>query len=327
MTPETRPEIVTLGECLASFVALEPGPLVGVDGFRRVIAGAEANVAVGLSRLGHTAGFIGRVGDDPFGETILRALRADGVDTACVRIERDGWTGLMVRDRPGVGPSSVEYRRRDSAGSHLAPDDVAAAAAWFASARWLHVTGITLAISATSRAAVLAALELARGHGVPVSLDVNLRRKLWSDEDAVGAIRPLLAGIEVVLGSTEELAVLTGLGEATPEALARGVLELGAATAVVKLGAGGALEMTAGGPPVLRPAVPVPTTVDTVGAGDGFCAGWIAARLEGLAGAARLDLANACGAAALSAIGDQPGLPTRAQAAQIGALATGEVLR
>ncbi len=71
-------EVVTLGECLVSFVAAATGPLAEVGTFHRYVAGAEANVAVGLARLGHPSAFIGRVGDDSFGTTIVRRLRGTG---------------------------------------------------------------------------------------------------------------------------------------------------------------------------------------------------------------------------------------------------------
>ena len=86
---------------------------------------------------------------------------------------------------------------------------------------------------------------------------------------------------------------------------------------MVKLGADGAVARERGGEPVASPGLRVPSVVDPVGAGDGFCAGFIAARLEGQDLATALRAANACGAAAVAAVGDLAGLPTRIELARL----------
>jgi 2-dehydro-3-deoxygluconokinase len=320
-------EVVTLGECLVSFVAVEPGPLADISAFRAVAAGAEANVAVGVARLGHASAFVGRVGTDPFGRTLMRALRGEGVDVAHLRPD-DAPTGLMIRDRPALGPGHVEYRRTGSAGSRLAPVDVAEAAEVFATASWLHVSGVTAAISPTAREAVGAAIELAAAHGLQISLDLNLRRRLWTDAEAAAVLRPLAARADVVLGSLDEFAAIAGPDPAaSSEELVTAALALGAPTIVFKLGDAGAFEASADGPIVVTRPPAVASVIDVVGAGDAFCAGWIVATLEGLAGAERLSLANACGAASVGAMGDQAGLPTRVEADRLMTSPSGAVLR
>jgi len=104
-------------------------------------------------------------------------------------------------------------------------------------------------------------------------------------------------------------------------------LALGAPTIVLKLGAAGAIEASADGPIVAMRPPAVTAVIDVVGAGDAFCAGWIVATLEGLAGAERLGLANACGAASVGAMGDQAGLPTRAETDRLMTSPSGAVLR
>lgn len=118
-----------------------------------------------------------------------------------------------------------------------------------------------------------------------------------------------------------------GDGSAPPEAAASSLLDLGARTAVIKLSASGALELAEGAAPLRRPALPVATVVDPVGAGDAFAAGYIAARLEGLDGAAALELGNACGASAVATLGDQTGLPTRAEADRLVRSVAGDAIR
>ncbi len=313
------PEVITLGECLASLLASTPGSLAEATSFERHVAGAEANVAVGLVRLGHTAGFIGRIGDDGFGTAIVRKLRGEGVDVAHLVVDPTA-TGVMFRERRLLGASTVVYQRSGSAGSRLAVDDVerAASAGVFESARWLHLTGITPALSASARAATIRARDLARTAGLTISLDINLRRRLWSDEEAAPVLRELAAGVDVVLGSDDELALLAGLEpDAVPEDLVATVTRLGPSTAVAKLGADGALALEAGATPIHEAAITVRTVVDPVGAGDAFCAGFIAGRLDGTDLATALQMGNGCGALAVAASGDQAGLPDREELARL----------
>ncbi len=320
-----RTEVVTLGECLVALVASAPGPLAEAAVFERHIAGAEANVAVGLARLGHRVGYIGRVGADGFGTAILRKLRGEGVDVSGLTVDAEAPTGVLIRERRVLGPAQVLYYRAGSAGSRVAPEDVDAAAG-FAGARWLHVTGITPALSESARAAVERAIELAREAGMTISLDLNLRRRLWSEAEAAPVFRALAARADIVMGDADEAAVAVGAAS-EPEALARALVALGTLTAVIKLGAEGAVAATRDGSVVRSPALAVEQVVDPVGAGDAFAAGFIAATLEGLGLEAALRTANACGAAAVAAIGDMAGLPDRAELERLLAATGGDTLR
>jgi len=158
-----------------------------------------------------------------------------------------------------------------------------------------------------------AAVSAAREAGLTVSLDLNLRRKLWSDAVAAPVLRRLAADVDIVLGGQHEAAVVSSTHEGSdPAELAAALLALGPKLAVVKLGAQGALALETGASAVHRAALAVPVVVDSVGAGDAFCAGFIGARLEGRDLGLALEMGNACGAAAVSALGDLTGLPERA---------------
>lgn len=311
-----RFDVVTLGESLMAFVATTPGPLAESRLFDRHVAGAEANVAVGLARLGHSVAYVGRVGGDAFGTAIVRRLGGEGVDVSQLAVDADARTGVMFRERRVLGAMDVVYHRAGSAGSRLTVEDVERAGAdgVFAGARWVHLTGITPALSPSARAAMERALGLARAAGATVSLDINLRRRLWSDDEAAPVLRALASGVDVVLGSVDELAVIAATdADRDPEALVADIAELGPATVVAKLGAGGAVGLEAGGFAVGAPAFEVPMVVDPVGAGDAFCAGFIAGRLEGTDLATALRMGNACGALAVVTSGDQAGLPDRTE--------------
>ena len=340
----TGPEVVTLGECLVSLVAREVGPLAEATTFHRHVAGAEANVAVGLVRLGHPVAYIGRVGDDGFGTAILRRLRGEGIDTRCVRVEPEGGTGIMFRERRAVGPSEVVYRRAVSAGSRMGAEDIEAAveAGLFVGARHLHLTGITPALSESCRGAVDAAIKAARSVGMSVSLDLNLRRRLWSDDQARPVLAALVPRADIVFASLEEAAVVAGgaaVGDPAERAavggdpaeraagVARRLLDLGTGRVVLKLDAGASGSYVPDGSPVVVPAVPDVPLIDPVGAGDAFCAGYLAAMLEGADEATALSLGNACGASVIGAEGDLAGAPSRAEADRIRRFSAGQSIR
>ena len=319
MAAQRETEVVTLGECLASFVAADAGPLAEARRFTRHIAGAEANVAVGLARLGHAVAYIGRVGGDGFGTAILRALRGEGVDVRHLTIDDSARTGVMFRERRVLGAMDVVYHRAGSAGSRLTPEDVVRAVddGVFEGIRWLHLTGITPALSDSARAATMRALEEGRRIGATVSLDVNLRRRLWSDEQAAPVLRDLASRVNVVFGSTDELALVAGADiDSEPDQLVAAVAATGPRTVVVKLGRDGALGRD-GETSMAVPGIAVTDVVDPVGAGDAFCAGFIAGRLDGVDLTTALRMGNACGALAVAASGDQSGLPDRVELARL----------
>jgi 2-dehydro-3-deoxygluconokinase len=310
---DEAPEVIAVGEPLIALLAVGPAPLADVEAFSRHVAGAEANTAVGLARLGHTALYVGRVGDDGFGRTIVRRLRGEGVDVSGIVVDAERRTGLMVRERRALGPSEVLYYRAGSAGSALGRADIDALSAAFVGARWLHITGITPALSDSAHEAVLRAVDLARASDVRVSFDINLRRRLWSDEAAAARLHPIAVGADLVFGDADELAVVAGVAP-SPDGLdaARALRAGGSGSVIIKRGAAGAT-LVGEGKPVNAPAVPVARVVDTVGAGDAFCAGYLAALLHGLDAAAALRWGNGCAAAALSVEGDLIGLPNRVE--------------
>ncbi|QGV77017.1 sugar kinase [Streptomyces ficellus] len=299
--------LVTLGEAMAVVAATQPGPLGPGTPLRLAFAGAEATVAIGVSRLGHQASWTGTVGADSAGTMILDGLRGEGVDVTRARVDASEPTGLMLRERRTPDRTRVTYYRRGLAGARLSPDDVDPDLV--AGAGVLHVTGITPALGEAPRAAVRRAVEIARDAGVPVTLDLNYRSLLWSREEAAAELTELVAHADIVFAGPEEAALV--VPEATPAAMAVALLELGPREAVLKLGARGALTATPGAVHV-QDAVPV-TLVEPIGAGDAFVAGYLAGLLDGGSVAHRLRLAATCGAFAVSVPGDWEGLPRRSE--------------
>jgi 2-dehydro-3-deoxygluconokinase len=304
--------LVTLGETMGLLTPETPGPLHHARGLHLSIAGAESNVAIGVRRLGGAATWIGRVGADEVGDLLLRELRAEDVG---VRVVRDtAPTGLMLKTIRAAGITRVTYYRTASAGSRLSPDDLDEAL--IAGAGVLHVTGITPALGTGPAAAVRAAIEIAAGAGVPVSLDVNYRSALWNEASARACLRELAGRADVVFAGESEAALLTAAspaGPLGPADLARTIAAAGPAQVVIKRGAAGCTAVIDGA--VLeQPAVPV-LAVDPVGAGDAFVAGYLAELLAGQPPSVRLATAAAAGAFAVTVSGDWEGLPHRADLA------------
>lgn len=301
--------VLTFGETMGLFRAADVGSLADVDEARIGTGGADSNVAIGLSRLGVPAAWVGRVGDDGLGRRVLRDLRGEGVDVHAIVDDRAP-TGLMVKEKPLPHRTRVWFYRSGSAGSRLRPDDIDAALV--ETAALVHVTGITASISASARQAVRRVLALARGSGVPVSFDVNHRSSLWREGDPAPVYRELASAADLVFAGEDEAALLVGQGTG-PSALLEGMLALGPATAVLKRGELGSMA-SEDGRVVESPALRVPV-VDTVGAGDAFVAGFLAARLQGDDLAGCLRLATAAGAFACLGPGDWESSPRRADLA------------
>jgi 2-dehydro-3-deoxygluconokinase len=305
-------EFVTFGERMGVLAADELGPLR--NGHRMVLgmAGSESNVAIGVRRLGHSVAWAGRVGADPIGRLVLRELRAEDVDVSHATTDDAAPTGFMLKIRRTTATTEVVYSRRDSAGSRLSRADLDTNL--IAGARMLHVTGITMALSESARDCVLAAVEIARAHGVRVSLDVNHRTTLWTDADARTALLDVVARCDFVFASEHEAALLVGALD--PSDAAQAVAKLGPRHAIVKRGELGYVACI-DGQPYSGAALSVPVA-DPVGAGDAFVAGYLASWLEGQDPADTLRTANRAGAFVVAVSGDWEGLPTRAELAAFG---------
>jgi 2-dehydro-3-deoxygluconokinase len=239
--------LFTFGETMGLVAADGIGPLEYARSFSFGIGGAESNVAIGVARLGATATWLGRVGPDATGDLIERRLRSEDVRTLAIRDE--ACTGLMVKHRRSGSTLHVDYHRAGSAGSRLSPADIPAAEVRNASI--LHVTGITPALSDSARSAVFQAVETARSAGVPVSVDVNYRAKLWSRFDAAPVLRDLVSRADLVFAGPAEAALFVD-GSAPLDGLAA----LGPAEVIVKDGARGCTALI-GGSRFALPALPV----------------------------------------------------------------------
>jgi 2-dehydro-3-deoxygluconokinase len=298
-------DVVTFGETMVLFTPQSSGPLRFVDRFGKTIAGAESNVAIALARLGHQVRWISRLGDDEFGWYVRNAIRGEGVDTSHVVFDPEAPTAVFFKERQAGQESKVYYYRKGSAASRMTPDDLVEDC--FAGARFLHLTGITPALSDSCRETAEHAIRLARKHGLKVTFDPNIRLKLWSKERAREVLNSLAAQADIVLPGLEEGEILTG--ETTPEGIAAGFLRQGVSTVVVKLGESGAFYATAAGEQEYVAGFPVKQVVDPIGAGDGFAAGFLSGLIRGWSCRDAVRLGNRVGACAVTVPGDIEGYP------------------
>ncbi|MDW7673266.1 MAG: sugar kinase [Bacillota bacterium] len=300
-------EVITLGETMASFFPNQGSNIQHASYYNKATAGAESNVAIGLARLGHKVGWISRLGADPYGRYIFQTLRGEGVDVSQVQWDEVAPTGIFFRESTGLG-KQVIYYRRGSAASMLSPVDLSEE--YFKKAKLLHLTGITPALSTSCRETAAKAIELAKRNKLIISFDPNIRLKLWDINEAKPVLLPMMQQSDIVLIGDEEGKLLFGTNE--PTELVKEVAALGPKIVVVKLGHLGAYWWTEGQQGLVGP-FDVKQVVDTIGAGDGFAAGFLAGYLEQLPIEAAVSRGNKVGALVTTAQNDTDGLPFRSE--------------
>lgn len=305
---------MTLGEVVADVYRERSASEVELP-FTARPGGAPANVAVAAARLGVESGFVGRVGDDLFGDFILGALKASGVDTSAILRESPPTrTTLAFVEVSEDGEREFTfYRSFPAADELLAPDDIRRES--LSGASFANFGSIPL-IKDPVRSATRTFAELANEMDVAVAFDVNLRADLWESLDAFReAVEPMLDLSTVIKLNEDELSPV--LGTANPGAAADTLLDRGASLVLVSMGGEGAFYATR----TFRgesPVFPIDQVVDATGAGDAFLAGTLAHLSESPGwpddeGSVReaVRRGTAAGALACTQFGAMEGLPTR----------------
>jgi len=296
LSDSTVPEIICIGETMA-LVTPTDAPLARAAEATIGLAGAESNVAAGIVAAGHRAAWASRLGADPLGDRIAEELSRRGI-LLWVDRDEDAPTGVMFKD-PGAEGSSVHYYRRGSAASRMTRGQVPAER--LAGVRIVHTTGITPALSTTCREMVDLLFEDARAAGALVSFDVNDRRALWSMEDAATTLARLANAADIAFVGRDEAERVWGTATASD---IRAFLP-NCALLVVKDGDVGATAFNGDAEPVFVPA-PTVEVVEPVGAGDAFASGFLAATLEDLPLADRLQAGHDAAARVLRIAADMP---------------------
>ena len=313
-------DIIALGELLVDFCSTEADvDLIDAPGFAKAPGGAPANVAVGAAKLGRSAAFIGKVGNDPFGHFLKQALDRQNVDTSRLAMIDDVRTTLAFVAVRSQGGNDFIFYRNPGADQELSPDDIDPA--FIAAGKVLHYGSIST-IDAKPREATLKALRLAGEAGLLRSYDPNYRPALWPSEDL--ARRRMAEGFahaDLAKISDQEWGVVCGTDDF--EDGAKGLLDAGVKLVVQSRGPDGAAYYSP------RASGHVPgfevDAIETTGSGDGFVASMLVDLLDrgigrddlGQLDAGTLDeiirRANAVGAITATRYGAIPALPTAQQ--------------
>ena len=261
-------EVISLGEALIDFISLESGvSLEDAPGFEKCPGGAPANYAVACARLGIRTGFIGKVGDDPFGRFLATTLASNGVDVSQVAYSEHR-TALAFVSIAEDGDRHFMFYRRPCADTMLEEGDIDGG--YIAGSRLLHFGTVSLSES-PSREATLRAVELASGSGVNVSFDPNIRFHLWAKdrEEIREEVISVARRCNTFLPSQEEAEFLSGM---EVEGALEEFLAWGPDRVCIKLGERGCI--AGDGRETVRVGGIRARAVDCTGAGDGFDAGF-----------------------------------------------------
>lgn len=202
-------KIVTMGEIMLRLSTPGNEKFIQADEFDINYGGSEANVAVSLANYGYDTEYVSAIPDNPIGDCAVAALRKYNVGTKYISRSGDRLGIYYLEPGSSVRPSNIVY---DRAGSSIAcaTADLFDFDAIFADADWFHFTGITPALSDSAAALTEAALKAARAHGVTVSVDLNFRKKLWSQEKAREVMTNLMQYVDVCIGNEEDAEKVLG---------------------------------------------------------------------------------------------------------------------
>jgi 2-dehydro-3-deoxygluconokinase len=210
------PKVVTFGEIM---LRLSP------PGFERLLqssslvatfGGGEANVAVSLAQFGLDSWYVTRLPKNPIGDAAIRVLRAEGVRTDAIARGGDRVGIYFAESGASQRASVVVYDRARSAISEMTPGTKDWAKV-FEGAAWFHVTGITPALGANAVACTNEAVAAAKEAGATISVDLNFRKKLWTEAAAQQVMRPMMASVDVVIANEEDIQSVLGLSVANAD--------------------------------------------------------------------------------------------------------------
>lgn len=297
--------IVTIGEALGLVHSSTPGRPMRGTFLSLSFGGAEANVAIGVVRLGGEATYLTSLGSDDIGDLIRRELTAEGV-ALHAEVSSELPTGLMMKSHATPGSTTVSYYRRGSAAAMLTASPARLTAV--ANASIFHVSGITPALSMLNRETIVALMNHARQSGVTVSMDVNHRSTLWGDTaQATQTYQEMAKMADILFAGEDEAEMLAG----KPVSLEKLQDYTSASQIVLKRGERGA-SLWSQGATTTVPARPI-DVVDTVGAGDSFVAGYLHGVMNRYPLSDCMEQAIDCGTYSCLNPGDWEGLPTSAQ--------------
>ncbi|RKX55126.1 MAG: sugar kinase [Thermotoga sp.] len=301
-------KVLGLGEIMIQLNPLNKGPLRHANIFERHVAGSEANVIIGMSRLGFSSGFLTAVGNDEFGKTVISTLRSEGIDTKYVKVKESYPTAVYFVQRgfPVPAKTDVFYYRKGSSFSMLTPDDIEEDC--FKDIDLFHVSGITPALSESCKAVTLKAIKLARENGAKISFDTNVRKKLLMNTSrALACLEDFIKSADYLITGKGDLDyIFPGLDLSNQLSnLAR--IASNNELIIVKMGKSGVSAYVKG--ELIHSKGYTVEVADELGAGDAFDAAFLASIILGKNIQEALRFGNAAGAIVVGAIGDIEPLP------------------
>ncbi|MGD6855721.1 sugar kinase [Bacillus infantis] len=296
-------KVLTIGDAMITLNPSAKGPLRFVTSFERKIGGAELNFAIGCARLGLSSKWVSRLGNDEFGRVIYNFARGEGIDTAAVDFVEGSPTSLNFKQINEDGSGKTFYYRYNSPILALSEDMIDEKI--LEGIDLLHLTGVFMAIDKKNPGISLKLARLAREKQIPVSFDPNIRLKLWTIEEARKAYKAIFPYTDILLTGLDEIRQINGSD--SEKDLALFASDYSIADLVIKDGANGS-KLLRNGSWTKAECFPV-KAVDTVGAGDGFDAGYTYGWLHKYSPEELLRFANGTGALVTTVSGDNEGLP------------------
>ncbi|WP_100012691.1 sugar kinase [Lentibacillus sediminis] len=299
----TEQKVLTIGDAMITMNPTTTGPLRFVTHFEKKVGGAEFNFAIACSRLSLNSTWISRLGKDEFGRQIYNFARGEGINTNHVELMESYATSVNFKEINEDGSGRTFYYRHESPILTLTAEDIQEEL--LDDVSLVHLTGVYMAINENNRKVAQKVVEFAAQKGIPVSFDPNIRLKLWSIEEARKVYYEIFPYVDILLTGLDEIEQITGSSrEAELEQFAEkhNISEM-----VIKDGGNGS-RLYSGNKWIYQDAFKV-NVVDTVGAGDGFDAGYIYSALNYKSDTEKLMFANAVGALVTTVSGDNEGLP------------------
>lgn len=299
-------DVLTIGDALIAMNPTATGPLRFAQSFERKVGGAELNVAIGCSRLGLETGWISRLGHDEFGKHIYNFARGEGIDVSQVQLVEGYQTSLYFKEVLNGSNINSYYYRHNSPTSTLTAESLDKE--YIGRSKILHITGVFPAVDPSNAEIVLHLLKLAKEKDVKVSLDPNIRLKLWDKNTARQTLRSYLPYVDILLLGEEEAEIL--LGTSVPSAVFDKAKTYGITDIVLKLGEKGAIGYR-NGEIAFSEGISGIDIVDEIGAGDGFASGYLHSITHQYSLEDALRFSNAVAAHVITIKGDNEGLPSK----------------
>lgn len=296
-------KVLTIGDAMITMNPMAKGPLRYVNQFERKVGGAELNFAIACARLNLDTTWVSRLGKDEFGRYIFNFVRGEGVDVSNVRLMENYPTSINFKQINEDGSGKTFYYRYHSPILSMEPEDFQDEL--FEDISLIHLTGVFMAIDKKNVEIVYKILEIAKRKNITVSFDPNIRLKLWTMEEARKAYNNVFPYVDILLTGLDEIEMITGFSEEV--ALEKFASAYNISDLVIKDGGNGS-KLYKNGTWITKEAFDV-DVIDTVGAGDGFDAGYVYSYLTNKPDEEKLRFANAVGGLVTTVSGDNEGLP------------------